>query len=98
MAIWTWVFWTSLALSTGLAVFGVWQKRKYVLVASGILSLPFSLLLFAYPASRFFIILPILHLMTFLTIHRRLEQAKWFLLALINGCVVWFLFVHFETK
>ncbi|GEM_PF-5638363 len=96
--IWTWVFWASLALSTGLAVFGVWQRRKWVLVASGILSLPFSLFLFAHPGSRFFLILPILHLMTFLTIHRRLEQAKWFLLALIIGCVAWFLFVRFGAN
>lgn len=98
MGIWSWVFWASLTLSTGLAVFGIWQRRKYVLVVSGILSFPFSLLLFGYPASHFFLILPILHLMASLTLRGRLEWARWFLLALIIGCVAWFLSVHFGAK
>lgn len=96
MEIYTFLFWGSLMTSTGLAVWGVLQKRSSMLMTSSIISLPFSLILFGYPASRFFVILPVIHLLAFLSVHRQLRGTSWFLLALIIGFIAWFLIKHFN--
>lgn len=96
MEIYTFLFWGSLIISTGLAVWGVLQKRSSMLVASSIISLPFSLILFGYPASRFFVIFPVIHLLAFLSVHRQSRGTSQLLLALIIGFVTWFLIKHFS--
>ena len=88
-------FWASLALSTLVAVLGVWRANRWFLVVSAIISLPFVLITIAHPATRYFAVVPFLHLLTAIAVKGFPRWIGWALLGFIVALAGLFLLVLF---
>jgi hypothetical protein len=88
-------FWISFALSPGLAVWGVWRADRWILFASAVISIPFTFVIVAHPATRYFAVLPVLHIIAAIQVRSAFRWLSWLMLALIAALSVWFLIVRF---
>ena len=88
-------FWASFIASSGLSVWGVVRSSARVLLLGAIFSLPFALLMFAYPVARYFLALPVLYLIAASTVHGAIRWVSWVMLALIGAFAAWFLLLRF---
>ncbi|MBI5651351.1 MAG: hypothetical protein HZC40_13060 [Chloroflexi bacterium] len=88
-------FWVSFACAPLLAGYGVWKQSRITLFTSAVWSLPFVLIIIAHPATRYFIALPVLHIVAALTTKTSARWIGWLMLALIAILSAWFLIVRF---
>jgi hypothetical protein len=88
-------FWASLALSSIVAILGVWRKQRWFLIASAILSLPFVLITVAHPGARYFAGLPILHILAAIAVKGYPRWMSWALLLVIISLAAVFLVMLF---
>jgi len=88
-------FWLSLALPTLFAVLGVWRKERLFLIASALLSLPFVIVTMAHPSTRYFAVIPVLHLLTAIAVRGFPRWMSWVLLIGIVAVGGLFLLVLF---
>jgi len=88
-------FWSSLALSSIVAIVGVWRRQQWFLVASAIVSLPFVLITIAHPGARYFAGLPILHILAGIAVKGYPRWMSWALLVIITALAGLFLLVLF---
>lgn len=88
-------FWISFALSPCLAVWGVWHSDRWMLFASTVISVPFTFVIVAHPATRYFAVLPVLHIIASIPVRSSARWISWLMLALIIVLSIWFLIVRF---
>ena len=88
-------FWASLALSSLVAIVGVWRAQRWFLVASAIISLPFVLITVAHPGAHYFVGLPILHILAAIAVKGYPRWISWTLLVVIISLGGLFLLVLF---
>ncbi len=88
-------FWVSYALSACLAVWGVWRADRWILFASAVVSIPFTFIIVAHPATRYFAVLPVLYIIAAIPVRSAFRWLSWLMLALIAALSVWFLIVRF---
>ncbi|MBI5029597.1 MAG: hypothetical protein HZB51_03660 [Chloroflexi bacterium] len=93
--IFAFAFWASLALSTLIAVVGVWRAQRWFLVASAILSIPFVFFTVAHPGVRYFVGLPILHILAAIAVKGYPRWMSWALLFVIVSLAAVFLVILF---
>ncbi len=91
--IFTLIFWLSLASSL-LATLSIWQKCKWLVFLSAVLSAPYALILSGYPLTRFFFLEPAFHLIAAVAVQGRLRWLSWAMLVLILGFAGWFLILR----
>lgn len=89
-------FWASMLASTSCAIWGVKTKRGSFLLLSGMLSTPFAIILFGYPSGRFFIAVPLLHIIALAFIRKKLIWAARVVLTLIVSFTLYFLTLYFR--
>ncbi len=88
-------FWASLALSSIVAVVGVWRQQRWFLVASAILSIPFVFITVAHPGARYFVGLPILHILAAIAVKGYPRWISWALVFVIISLAVVLLAILF---
>jgi hypothetical protein len=89
-------FWGGWFLSTGLAILGVWRRSIVWLVVSAVCSLPFVLIMAAYPPLHLKVfLLPIAHPLAAKLAGSPRRWLTWSLLVLIVGLAGWFVLFRF---
>ncbi len=86
--------WTSIVVSPLVAIPGILKQSRSILMMSAALSVPFGVWFLFYPGTRFYIVLPVLHLIGAATVRTRGWWLSVVMLALILGLDVLF-FVGF---
>jgi hypothetical protein len=89
------VFWISYVTSPLLAAYGIWKRSRITLFTNAVWAVPFAIILVAHPATRYFIALPVLHLIAALATKSSARWLAWLMLALIAALSTWFLVVRF---
>jgi hypothetical protein len=85
--------WSSLALSPLVALLGVWKKSTIILLISTALAVPFGVWFFFYPGTRFYLLLPGLHLLSAAAVRGRFFWMAWTMLVVIWGLAALLLLV-----
>ena len=88
-------FWASLALSSLLAILGVWRANRWFLVASALVSVPFVFITIAHPGTRYFAAIPLLHLFAAIAVKGYPRWISWALLVILLSLGGLFLLVLF---
>ena len=88
-------FWASLALSTLVAIIGVWRAQRWFLIVSALISLPFTLITVAHPGARYFVGLPFLHILAAIAVKGYPRWVSWALLFIIISLATTFLVILF---
>lgn len=88
-------FWASLALSSLVAIVGVWRAQRWFLVASALLSIPFVFITVAHPGARYFVGLPFLHILAAIAVKGYPRWFSWTLLLVILSLAAVFLVILF---
>ncbi len=93
--IFAFAFWASLALSSLVAIVGVWRRERWFLVASAFLSVPFVFITVAHPGAGYFAGLPILHILAAIAVKGYPRWISWTLLFVIISLAAVFLVILF---
>jgi hypothetical protein len=88
-------FWSSLALSSLLALIGVWRANRWFLVAGALVSIPFVFITIAHPGTRYFAAIPLLHLLAAIAVKGYPRWISWMFLVIILSLGGLFLLVLF---
>jgi hypothetical protein len=66
-----------------------------MLLLGAVFSLPFALIMFGYPIGRYFLALPVFHLVAAFSVQKSIRWASWLMLVLIGTFAVWFMVLRF---
>ena len=86
--------WPAILLSLGLAMIGLLKKWKWMLVASGVVSIPFAWYLTGYPAVRSAaILLPLFQFVSAWAVHVKKLTVAWLSFLPLVTIVGWSVFL-----
>lgn len=88
-------FWASVALSTLIAILGVWRAERWWLIASALISVPFVIVTVAHPSTRYFAVVPFLHILAAIAVKGFPRWIAWVLLLALIAVAGLFLLVLF---